>query len=59
MLRCIYSLSRLSGSPPQKGDDRMIFIDDGVIVEDCAPDDMFNSKNERLQAFLGKLESTY
>lgn len=39
--------------------DRMIFIDDGVIVEDCAPDDMFNSKNERLQAFLGKLESTY
>lgn len=39
--------------------DRMIFLDEGVIVEDCAPDQMFLSDNERLQAFLGKLESTY
>ncbi len=39
--------------------DRMIFIDNGVIVEDCAPDEMFESDNERLRAFLGKLESTY
>ena len=39
--------------------DRMIFIDEGVIVEDCAPQDMFLSENERLRAFLGKLESSY
>jgi polar amino acid transport system ATP-binding protein len=39
--------------------DRMIFIDGGVIVEDCTPEEMFSSKNERLQSFLGKLETTY
>ncbi len=39
--------------------DRMVFMDGGVIVENCTPDEMFNSKNERLRAFLGKLEGTY
>lgn len=39
--------------------DRMIFMDGGVIVEDCSPDEMFNSENERLRAFLGKLEQSY
>ena len=39
--------------------DRMIFMDGGVIVENCTPDEMFNSGNERLRAFLGKLEGSY
>lgn len=39
--------------------DRMIFMDGGVIVKDCSPEEMFNSDNERLQAFLGKLEQSY
>ena len=34
--------------------DRMIFMDNGVIVENCAPEELFNSKNERTRAFLGK-----
>lgn len=39
--------------------DRMIFMDGGVIVEDCTPDEMFKSENERLRTFLGKLEQSY
>ena len=39
--------------------DRMIFMDGGVIVEDCSPEEMFKSDNERLRAFLGKLEQSY
>lgn len=39
--------------------DRMIFMDGGVIVEDCTPEEMFSSKNERLRGFLGKLEGDY
>lgn len=34
--------------------DRMIFMDNGVIVENCTPEELFNSKNERTRAFLGK-----
>ena len=33
---------------------RMIFMDQGVIVEDAAPAELFNSNNERTKAFLGK-----
>jgi polar amino acid transport system ATP-binding protein len=33
---------------------RMIFMDQGVIVEDAAPEELFNSNNERTRAFLGK-----
>lgn len=33
---------------------RMIFMDDGVIVEDTTPEELFNSTNERTKAFLGK-----
>lgn len=39
--------------------DRMIFMDGGVIVEDCTPEEMFASDNERLRGFLGKLEGGY
>lgn len=34
--------------------DRMIFMDQGVIVEDTTPEQLFNSGNERTRAFLGK-----
>ncbi|SEI66358.1 amino acid ABC transporter ATP-binding protein, PAAT family [Kandleria vitulina] len=33
---------------------RMIFMDQGVIVEETTPDHMFASENERTRAFLGK-----
>ena len=33
---------------------RMIFMDQGVIVEETTPDKMFASENERTKAFLGK-----
>ncbi len=33
---------------------RMIFMDQGVIVEDTTPAELFNSSNERTKAFLGK-----
>ena len=33
---------------------RMIFMDEGIIVEDTTPDKLFNSENERTKAFLGK-----
>jgi len=38
--------------------DRIVFMDGGVIVNDSTPDDLFNSDNERLKAFLGKLDQT-
>lgn len=34
--------------------DRVIFMDQGVIVEDASPEDVFNSANERTREFLGK-----
>lgn len=34
--------------------DRMIFMDQGVIVEDAKPEALFHSTNERVRAFLGK-----
>ncbi len=37
---------------------RMIFMDQGVIVEDAAPAELFNSSNERTKAFLGKFHET-
>lgn len=37
---------------------RVIFMDDGYIVEDAAPAEVFNSKNERTRAFLGKFHET-
>ena len=36
--------------------DRVIFIDDGVIIEEGAPEDVIdNPENERTQLFLKKL----
>lgn len=34
--------------------DRVIFMDQGVIVEDASPDEVFQSTNERTKEFLGK-----
>ena len=33
---------------------RMIFMDQGLIVEDTTPAELFNSNNERTKSFLGK-----
>ncbi|MCR4611929.1 MAG: amino acid ABC transporter ATP-binding protein [Lachnospiraceae bacterium] len=34
--------------------DRMIFMDQGVVVEETTPENMFHSDNKRTQEFLGK-----
>ena len=35
---------------------RVIFIDEGIIVEEATPDEFFeNPKSERLQSFLAKV----
>lgn len=34
--------------------DRVIFMADGIIVEEGAPEDVFASNNERTQSFLGR-----
>lgn len=34
--------------------DRLVFMDEGVIVENGTPEEVFNSKNPRTQSFLGK-----
>lgn len=37
---------------------RMIFMDQGVIVEDTTPEQLFNSTNERTKEFLGKFHES-
>ena len=34
--------------------DKIIFMDDGVIVEQGTPDEVFSSDNQRMKDFLGK-----
>ena len=34
--------------------DKIIFMDEGVIVEQGSPEEVFSSDNERMKAFLGK-----
>ncbi|MDO5425876.1 MAG: amino acid ABC transporter ATP-binding protein [Eubacteriales bacterium] len=36
--------------------DHIIFMDRGVIAEEGAPEELFNSKNPRMQEFFGKFE---
>lgn len=36
--------------------DRVIFMDKGVIAQEGTPEEVFQSENERMQEFLGKLE---
>ena len=35
--------------------DYIIFMDDGYIIEEGSPDEVFNSNNHRMDEFLGKL----
>lgn len=37
--------------------DKVIFMDNGYIVEQGTPDKVFNSENARMKEFLGKLEN--
>lgn len=37
--------------------DRIIFMEHGVIHSQGTPDELFNSENERLNAFIGRLET--
>lgn len=37
---------------------RVIFMDDGYIVEDGTPEEVFSSANERTRGFLGKFHDT-
>lgn len=36
--------------------DHIIFMDRGVIAQEGAPDELFNSNNQRMKEFLGKFE---
>ncbi len=36
--------------------DRIIFMEGGVIVEQGTPDELFNTKNERVKTFIGKMK---
>ncbi len=38
--------------------DRMIFMDQGVIVEETTPEGLFASENQRTREFLGKYHVT-
>lgn len=35
--------------------DKVIFMDNGYVVEEGTPEEVFHSKNERMQEFLGRL----
>lgn len=37
--------------------DYVIFMDKGVIVEEGSPERVFNSENQRMKEFLGKLNA--
>ncbi len=37
--------------------DYVIFMDKGVIVEEGSPEQVFNSENQRMKEFLGKLNA--
>ena len=37
--------------------DKVIFMADGVIVEEGSPEHVFNSENERMQSFLGRYKN--
>ncbi|MCR5720561.1 MAG: amino acid ABC transporter ATP-binding protein [Lachnospiraceae bacterium] len=37
--------------------DRIIFMEDGYIVEEGAPEDIFNTDNSRVRGFIGKMNT--
>jgi polar amino acid transport system ATP-binding protein len=36
--------------------DHIIFMDDGYIVEEGTPEEVFSSDNQRMKEFLGKFQ---
>lgn len=40
----------------KEASDRVVFMENGVIVEDAPPNELFSSRNERVQRFLGLWE---
>ena len=36
--------------------DHIIFMDDGYIVEEGTPEEVFSSDNQRMKVFLGKFQ---
>ncbi len=37
--------------------DRIVFMENGVVVQEGTPDEIFHSDNERIREFIGKIES--
>ncbi len=39
--------------------DRIIFMENGVVVQEGSPDEIFHSDNERIREFIGKIETGF
>ncbi len=39
--------------------DRIVFMENGVVVQEGTPDEIFHSDNERIRDFIGKIEAVY
>lgn len=39
--------------------DRIIFMENGVVVQEGTPDEIFHSDNERIREFIGKIETGF
>lgn len=39
--------------------DRIIFMENGVVVQEGTPDEIFHSENERIREFIGKIETGF
>lgn len=37
--------------------DHIVFMEQGVIVEEGTPDDLFSSENSRVREFIGKVSA--
>ena len=42
----------------RKVSDRVLFMDKGYVVVEGSPEEVFQSGNERIQEFLGKLKNS-
>ena len=39
--------------------DRIVFMENGVVVQEGTPDEIFHSDNERIREFIGKIETGF
>ena len=39
--------------------DRIVFMENGVVVQEGTPDEVFHSDNERIREFIGKIETGF